>query len=297
MFAPPVLNIAHQAGAKEAPGNTIYAVEEALRSGATGIDLDVCSTADSHVVAMHDLTLDRTTNGSGDVSSKPIEEVRQLNAAHWWVPGFVDHHGAEEHEYTLRERGSTDPKLKVPLLTEALEVIPDDVHVSIEVKDRHSSEAVVGALRDRGILDRAVIGSFSDRVVRDVRRLDPRVRTSPGRFGIAWHVLRFRFCRAPEEATSPDDGRPASEQTGRSESRHVAIQVPSDYVLKFGPLEIPLFRLSSRFIACAHARGLAVYVWTIDEEAEMARLIEMGVDGIFTDHPSKLARFAATKRA
>ncbi|MDX1390415.1 MAG: glycerophosphodiester phosphodiesterase family protein, partial [Acidobacteriota bacterium] len=247
------------------------------------------------VVAMHDLTLDRTTDGSGEVSTKRLDEVRELNAAHWWVPGFVDHHSAEEHEYTLRERGRTDRELKVPLLTDALQEIPEGVHVSIEIKDRRSSEAVVNALRNRGLIDRAVVGSFSDGVVRDVRRRDPRVRTSPGRFGIAWYVLRFRFCRAREAATSPDGDGPAPKSTGRSSSKHVAIQVPSDYVLKFGPIEIPLFRLSSKFIACAHAQGLAVYVWTIDDEDEMRRLIDLGVDGIFTDFPSKLASFPETR--
>ena len=62
--------------------------------------------------------------------------------------------------------------------------------------------------------------------------------------------------------------------------RHVALQVP----VSFGDITL----VDERFVEVAHARGLAVHVWTIEEESEMEALCQLGVDGIITDRPSAL---------
>ena len=61
---------------------------------------------------------------------------------------------------------------------------------------------------------------------------------------------------------------------------HVALQVPH----RVGELEL----LNEAFVEAAHRAGLAVHAWTIDDESEMSELVEMGVDGIITDLPTKL---------
>ena len=63
--------------------------------------------------------------------------------------------------------------------------------------------------------------------------------------------------------------------------RYVALQVPA----RFGPLVV----VDESFVAAAHASGLAVHVWTIDDPGEMEHLVGLGVDGIITDKPSVLA--------
>ncbi len=71
--------------------------------------------------------------------------------------------------------------------------------------------------------------------------------------------------------------------------RHVALQVP----VAFGMLTL----VDERFVAEAHRAGLAVHVWTIEEEAEMERLCDLGVDGIITDRPTALVAVLVAREA
>lgn len=63
--------------------------------------------------------------------------------------------------------------------------------------------------------------------------------------------------------------------------RHVALQVPSAYS--------GVTLVDEAFVSTAHEQGLAVHVWTVEEESEMERLCGLGVDGIITDRPSALS--------
>jgi len=81
------LHIAHQGGESEAPSNTIYAFRRAVRLGADVLEFDVHSTKDGILVANHDATVDRTTNGTGLISEKTYRELRALDAAYNFVPG------------------------------------------------------------------------------------------------------------------------------------------------------------------------------------------------------------------
>src|SRR5918997_1018480 len=81
------LNIAHQGGEIEAPSDTLYAFKTSKQKGADVIETDVHLTADGHVVVLHDDTVDRTTNGSGSVEQMTLEQVKQLDAAYWFVEG------------------------------------------------------------------------------------------------------------------------------------------------------------------------------------------------------------------
>ena len=73
--------IAHRGGSAEAPENTLAAFRSAKENGAIGVEFDVDFTKDSRAVVIHDATVDRTTNGSGPVSSFTLEEIRKLDAS------------------------------------------------------------------------------------------------------------------------------------------------------------------------------------------------------------------------
>lgn len=73
--------IAHRGGSAEAPENTLAAFRSAKENGAIGVEFDVDFTKDSRAVVIHDSTVDRTTNGSGPVSSFTLEEIRKLDAS------------------------------------------------------------------------------------------------------------------------------------------------------------------------------------------------------------------------
>ncbi len=111
---PYVLSVAHRGAAYHAPENTLAAIDAALALGVDGVELDVRTTSDGVLVLMHDSTVDRTTNGSGDVSDMSWSELQALT-----VPSAFD--GV--------------PDQVVPSFLEALEHIDGRAVVDVDVKD------------------------------------------------------------------------------------------------------------------------------------------------------------------
>lgn len=145
----------------------------------------------------------------------------------------------------------------VPLLEDLLGTWPE-LRVNIDCKSDAAAPALVSALRRTAAVDRVCIGAFDDRRVARLRdAFDGRLCTALGPRGVA--ALKF--------------GRP------RAVRAHTA-QVP----VRRGRLTVT----DERFVARAHALGIQVHVWTVDDPAEMERLLDLGVDGIMTDRPSVL---------
>ena len=257
-----VFHWAHQGGAREAPSNTLYAMAEGMEAGADGLEFDVHRSKDGHVVLIHDATLERTTNGNGAVASRTLDELRRLDAAYWWVPGAVDDHQAPPDRYVLRGRAPADPELRIPTLDELLERYPS-APLTIEVKSRAAVEPLVAALRRHGRFDDVIVSSFKDNIVWKLRRHAPELSLAPGRVGTLWFFVRTRLGWAPRR------------------SPYVALQVPPRYRW--------LNVVDDRFVEAAHGCGVAVHVWTIDDERQMRDLVSLRVDGIMTDRPSVLA--------
>jgi glycerophosphoryl diester phosphodiesterase len=154
----------------------------------------------------------------------------------------------------------------IPRLDELLAAWPE-MRWNIDAKH----EAVVGplleVLRRAGALERVCITSFSDARIQRVRDAGgPTLCTGTGPRGIA--ALRVASV-APAVAGLIDRWHGAG-----------ATQVPRSW----GPVPV----VDGRFVDFAHRAGLAVHVWTIDDGAEMARLLDVGVDGIMTDRPTRL---------
>jgi glycerophosphoryl diester phosphodiesterase len=123
-------------------------------------------------------------------------------------------------------------------------------------------QSVADLLREFGRADDVIVASFDDRATDAFAAIAPEVSTSCGTIATAamWHAVR-------DDSPLP-------------ETRHHALQVP---VAAGGNVIV-----DERFVARAHDHGLAVHVWTIDDAAEMERLVDLGVDGIMTDKPSVL---------
>ena len=98
------INIAHRGGAEIAPENTLEGFREGLRVGAGVLELDVHTTADGHVVVIHDDTVDRTTDGTGAVREMSFAEIRRLDAGYRFTPD-----GGETFPY--RGQGIKTPRL------------------------------------------------------------------------------------------------------------------------------------------------------------------------------------------
>ncbi|MCL4413774.1 MAG: glycerophosphodiester phosphodiesterase [Actinobacteria bacterium] len=264
-----VIAYAHQGGAWEAPSSTLYAIERAVEGGATGIELDVHATADGHLVVCHDSTVDRTTGGSGAISELSLEEVLLLDNGYRFTPGSDAAVGLPESSYPFRGRAPADHAFGVATLTEVLELLSahPGVVLNLDIKAtapavRPYEEALARVLAEHGRADGVIVASFLDQATEAFSKLAPHVATSAGTLGVA------EFWRALREGVEP----PAM--------RHVALQVPATR----GDLVV----VDEDFVEVAHAHGLAVHVWTVNDEQEMARLVELGVDGIITDIPSVL---------
>src|SRR5262245_34742321 len=113
--APRPLRVAHRGASARAPENTLAAFREAIRLGADAIELDVQLSADGVPMVIHDLTVDRTTNGHGSVASFASRDLRRLDAGAW---------------YSSRFRGE-----RIPTLEEALECARGRCGLNIEIKE------------------------------------------------------------------------------------------------------------------------------------------------------------------
>ncbi|MFS8477803.1 MAG: glycerophosphodiester phosphodiesterase family protein [Micromonosporaceae bacterium] len=156
---------------------------------------------------------------------------------------------------TVRIRGEA----AVPRLDDLLDGW-SDVRFNVDVKAHGAVGPTVETLRRTAAHDRVLLASFSDtRLARLRRAVGPAVATSLATREVA--RLRFGALR-------------------RLPAGVVAAQVP----VRYGPVRV----VDRRFIARAHRLGLQVHVWTVDDPAEMHDLLDLGVDGIMTDHPEVL---------
>lgn len=265
-----VLAYAHQGGALEAPSSTLWAMEQALDAGADALELDLHATSDGHLVVCHDPTLERTTNGAGPIARRRLDEVARLDAAYHFVPGEGARPGRPAAAYPLRGRAARDDRFRVPTLDAVLRRFPG-VPVNLDVKQRPPrvpayEGRLVDLLRAHGRDDDVIVAAFDQRSTDAVRALAPELPLSAGRRGVAAFAAAVRLGR----------------RAPRRLRRFAALQVPATVAGR------PL--VTAGFVTAAHEAGVAVHVWTVDDPAEMRRLVELGVDGVMSDRPSVLAR-------
>lgn len=263
-----VIAYAHQGGAREAPSSTLHAIDKAVSLGAPAIELDVHATADRRLVVCHDATLERTTNESGEIRARTLEELMTLDNSYWFVAGEDVQVGRPAESYTCRGRAPGDHRFGIATLEEILREFPGIV-LNLDIKQTAPEvepyEALLAdLLRRYERRDDVIVASFNDAATDAFSAIAPEIPTSAGTAATA------EFFHSVHSGTPVPD----------SVTRHVALQVPATY----GEITV----VDERFVEGAHSAGLAVHVWTIDERDEMERLLELGVDGIISDSPSVL---------
>ncbi|HEX8498063.1 MAG TPA: glycerophosphodiester phosphodiesterase [Actinomycetales bacterium] len=166
--------------------------------------------------------------------------------------------------------GTDGATAAVPLLEDLLGTWPD-LRVNIDVKDWPAVGPLVDVVRRTSSLHRVCVTSFDDRRTDAVRRaLGEGLATSAGRRGVTrWRLGSLLPGRAGHVAARVR--RPGL----------VALQVP----LSAGPLRV----VTRRSLAVAHAQGLQVHVWTVDDAARMHQLLDLGVDGLISDRADTLS--------
>src|SRR5271170_3164477 len=156
-----MLLIAHRGASGHAPENTLAAFRKAVALGAAFIETDLQLTRDARLVAIHDDTVNRTTNGQGAVHDLSLEELRKLDAGSWFGSEFTGE--------------------RIPTLEEILEFSKKhDVVFYLELKPGGSwggEHALIGALRQSGEIPRTVVISFDAGILEALRRIEPTLMT------------------------------------------------------------------------------------------------------------------------
>jgi glycerophosphoryl diester phosphodiesterase len=162
------LIIAHRGQSIDAPENTLEAFHRAVDLGADMIETDVNMTRDGKLVLTHDVSVDRTTNGTGLVGDMTLAEIRGLDAGSWFGAEFA------------RER--------VPTLEEILELASSTgVRLCLEAKGRSEDEtaqiatAVARRLEQRDMLGSAFISAFEHSALASAKKAVPRLQIAPER--------------------------------------------------------------------------------------------------------------------
>lgn len=258
-----VINFAHQGGSFEGPSSTLYAMATALERGASALELDVHATRDSRLVVCHDETVDRTTNHAGAISDLTLAQLREMDNAYWWVEGSDVEVGRDDDAYILRGRAPDDASLTVATLAEVAETFPG-VLLNLDIKQSGPDVEPYEELLAREIFDleltsRVIVASFLDAALARFRVLAPNVATSAA----TQETTTFYYSMLGGAALAP----PAS-----------ALQVPMTY----GEIRV----VDERFVSSAHGAGLAVHVWTLNDETEITEALDLGVDAVISDRPS-----------
>jgi glycerophosphoryl diester phosphodiesterase len=159
MTPPAFMAIAHRGASSYAPENTLAAFDLALEMRAYHIELDVDLTSDDHIVVIHDDTLDRTTNGSGPVTSHKLAALRGLDAG---------------SSFEAKFKGE-----RIPTFDEVLERYRGRVHIHTEIKGLSPSlsQRTADLIRKHGMEKQVTITSFQKIRLEEIRAYAPELAT------------------------------------------------------------------------------------------------------------------------
>lgn len=289
------LNYAHRGGVIDFPENTLYAYSEvATLNDAIVLEMDVYQTLDNELVIIHDLDVDRTTNGTGLIADLTLAELKALDAAYWFVPGVGTPRDRPEEDYVFRGIATGDKPppagyeandFRIPTLEEALSRYPDRL-LNLELKPDLDGEGayetqMAALLEAYGRFDDVIAASFVDEAANNFKAVAPCVHTS-----IPLQQGTGLVLGSQGDGTIP----PVPE--------HVAFQVPPD-TSQIGQIPDDFFLevVTEDFVQDSHNANLAVQVWTINECEEMLEMMALGVDAIMTDRPVLLQELLDTPPA
>ncbi len=238
--------IAHRGNRAHAPENTIEAFQQAVAAGADAIEVDLRLTKDGEVVALHDPTLDRTTDSSGLVEMRSWDELKYVNA------------GARFSTDGGWVRPYLDRKVRVPLFNEIVDSLPSNFPMIIEIKIHSVSEPLRRIIKDRALEKRVVVAGFNRRSV---------------------HPLRGSgFPLGATMAEAAELVLPALRGKKVSGMNYDAICIPS----RWKGVPVPI----TSIVRCVRDAGKVVHVWTVNSPNDAQHYWRQGVQGIVTDDPA-----------
>jgi glycerophosphoryl diester phosphodiesterase len=248
-----VVMLAHRGWRSRYPENTMLAFTKAAELPIDGLEIDIHSTSDGVLVVFHDATLERTTNGNGRIQDFTFAQLQELDAGYRFTPD-----GGET--FPFRGQGIT-----IPSLAEVFETFPK-LWINIDIKQETPSiiRPFANLIQQHNVAHRLCVGSFSNKTVADFRRACPKATWTASHSEV---VRLFVLSKLRLDWLYWGQG-------------HV-LQIPEVD-------EDTGYRLvTPRSVQAAHRNNIAVHVWTVNETADMQRLIDMGVDGLISDYPDR----------
>lgn len=263
------LVIAHRGARSIAPENTILAAQKAFELGADLWELDVAMTYDEELVVIHDDTLKRTSNAAAVFPKKmpwnvrlfTLEELKTLDYGSWFIT--EDPFGTIKNGAVTVEDQEEMKAIQIPTLEEAL-IFTKSNHwrVNIEIKDLSGTpgdalvvEKVIALVEKLDMVPDVIISSFNHEYLSRCKKINPEIATG---------VLVNQQVDDPISLV-----------------KDLNAQAYNPGINKIGDLSK---------IQSIRDAGIDVYVWTVNDEATMRKLIKAGVSGIFTDDPEFLRK-------
>ena len=246
----PIQLVAHRGGSRLAPQNTLAAFRNALTFPIDAIELDVHMSRDGHVIVFHDYTVEKLTNGAGNILDLDFDELRGLNAAAHYPGGW------------------SEPQ-QIPTLSEVLNLAKGRAQVYIEIKPSKRDgvfgryprivETVVEEIRAADMLDKVLIISFDWQALPHVKALEPSLKTGA--------------------LVSTDVWDPRAKR---------ALSVLTEQVAALGcewiNMDSQLFTIEMPEMF--HQSGFKLGIWTVNTLRTMRRLANAGVDSLTSDRPN-----------
>jgi glycerophosphoryl diester phosphodiesterase len=264
--------LAHTGGEDRFPGSTMFAFRNSVAAGVDMLDLNVTLSADDVLVVQHDLTVDRTTNGTGNVAELPYAQLHALDNAYWFTPdcGTCTEQPAEAYVHRGVRTGDVAPPdgftaddFAVPTFADVVGAFPD-IPLNVEIKGTgdlaiETADALIAELTEFGRLDGAVVASFEDAVVDHVATIAPDVELSPGLAATTAFIV--------DGSALPDGQR----------------------ILQLPPVFDETDLLAPDIVGAVHDAGYLIWVWPHDRALENAtaygELLARGVDGLNINDP------------
>jgi len=282
------INVAHRGARSLAPENTLAAARKAFELGADAWEVDVHPTRDGRLVVMHDDTLERTTNVK-DVfpDRKPwyvgdftLEEIRRLDAGSWF--GKSDPFGQIKAGAVSVGEVKSYAGERVPTLEEVLRFTRDNRKLlDLEIKQlprRYPDivEKVVAAIEAEEMVERTAISCFDHTCVARIKSLNKKIMAGP--------ISNDRLAEPAKyvkRIVRGDIWFPSGQVVGTGS---LAFAGSNTVAGSYRANDLNLDDLKA-----LRKAGVAVFVWTINEENVMRGLIEADVTGIVSDFPQRLA--------
>jgi glycerophosphoryl diester phosphodiesterase len=238
--------LAHRGASAYAPDNTLEAIRTALDQGADAIEADIHLSKDGHPVLHHGGDLSENTEGLGAIGVHTLSELMDFDAGYRFSPDG----GAT---YPFRGKGH-----QLTTLAEALQAFPE-ARFNLDIKERRAAEATRRLIDERGAGHRVLLASWYSWRRRPAIRgyAGPRSATLDQMLGfmiLHWTRLDGLWGNWADALQIPE--------------RHWGLRV-----------------VTPRLVRRAHDLGIRVHIWTVDDEADMDRLLDWGVDGIVTKKP------------